>query len=186
MSPKEIIEQCTENGLTLSITDDGNLDVVGSQDWIDIWSPILRENKSAILAELGTSGKSCQRQNKPSIEPLAWMPPLAPVPPLACNVSVTPEVAQQPFNECSTAVYDASAMRTHSDGRYSATVTDASTDPVLVEVTIAGQASFTLEIPKAYYDGLALLELLEKHNETHSVISGLSQETQGIDNRRAA
>ena len=52
MSPKEIIEQCTENGLTLSITDDGNLDVVGSQDWIDIWSPILRENKSAILAEL--------------------------------------------------------------------------------------------------------------------------------------
>ena len=55
-------------------------------------------------------------------------------------------------------------MRTHSDGKYSVTVTDASIDPVLVKVTIAGQASFTLEIPRAYYDGLALLELLEQHN----------------------
>ena len=42
MSPKEIIEQCTENGLILSITDGGNLDVLGGQDWIDIWSPILK------------------------------------------------------------------------------------------------------------------------------------------------
>ena len=70
-------------------------------------------------------------------------------------------------------------MRSHSDGRYSVTVTDASTDPVLVEVTIAGQASFTLEIPHKFYDGLALLELLEHHNAQ-------AAETQGIDSRRAA
>jgi len=169
MSPKEIIEQCTENGLTLTVTDDGNLDVVGSQDWIDIWAPILRENKAAILAEL--TGNAL------------------------CNVSVTPEVTQQPFNKCSTndeqrpinneltsdnlqvpykplaspfetlpVTPDANAMRTHSGGKYSITCTDTSTDPVLVDVTIAGHASFTMEIPQKYYDGLALLELMEQHN----------------------
>lgn len=163
MNPKEIIEQCTENGLTLSITDDGNLDVVGSQDWIDIWGPILRENKAAILAEL---------------EPLQDLHPCKPCTPLeTCNVTET--LPQQPSNTCSTPVPDAPAMRTHSDGKYSVTVTDANSDPVLAEVTIRGQASFTLEIPKAYYDGLALLELLEQHNAQ-------AAETQGIDSRRAA
>ena len=192
MSPAEIIEQCTDNGLTLTVTNDGNLDVIGSQDWIDIWAPILRENKSAILEEL--TGNA------------------------ACNVSVTPEVTQQPFNECSTDVQQkenngfssivsnssaknneletsplqapykslASPFETQGNSKYSVTCTDASTDPVLAEVTIAGQASFTLEIPKLFYDGLALLEILEQHNETHSVMSGLSKETEGIDSRRAA
>ena len=148
MKPKEIIEQCTENGLTLSITDDGNLDVVGSQDWIDIWSPILRENKSSILAALTCNAAS--------------------------NVSVTLPVT-----------HHANALQAHS-GKYSITCTDASIDPVLVGITIAGQTSFTMEIPKQFYNGIALLELLEKHNETHSVMPGLSKETEGIDSRRAA
>ena len=138
MSPTEIIEQCTDNGLTLTITDDGNLNVLGSQDWIDIWSPILRENKSAILAELDTSGKSCQRQNLPSSEPLQDLHPLEATP------------VQQPLNERST-------------DKYSVIVKDASTDPVLVKVTIKGLASFDLGIPQAYYDGIALLEVLERY-----------------------
>jgi len=208
MNPKEIINQCSENGLTLTITEDGNLDVVGSQDWIDIWSSILRENKSAILAEL-TGNATPSASATPSMG--AHEP---------CNVSVTFPVTQQPLNECLTddeqkpinnalatdnlqAPYkpltspsetfpvtpDANALQAHSDGKYSINCTDASADPVLVELTIAGQTSFTLQIPQKYYDGLALLELLEQHNaqaETQSVMPGLLQQTEGIDSRRAA
>ena len=47
---------------------------------------------------------------------------------------------------------------------YSVIVTDASTDPVLVQVSIKGLASFDLAIPKAYYDGIALLEVLERYS----------------------
>src|SRR5690349_8884585 len=48
--------------------------------------------------------------------------------------------------------------------RYSVVVTDASTDPVLVEVTIHGLASFTMEIPHAHYDGVALLQVIDQHS----------------------
>ena len=60
--------------------------------------------------------------------------------------------AQQSFNE-------------HSDNRrYSVVVTDVSTDPVLAEVTIHGLASFTMEIPRARYDGVALLQVIEQYS----------------------
>lgn len=50
------------------------------------------------------------------------------------------------------------------DGRkYAVLVEDASTDPVVCAVAIRGLASFELEIPRKYYDGMALLELIEKH-----------------------
>ena len=181
MKTSQIIQCLTEDGLTLSVSSDGNLEILGDQDKIENWIETIRENKAAILAEL--TGNAL------------------------CNVSVTPEVTQQPFNICSTddqqktnninneltsdylqAPYKslASPFETHSDGKYSVTVTDASTDPVLAEVTIAGQASFTLEIPKLFYDGLALLEILEQHNQNPLVMSGLSKETEGIDSRRAA
>ena len=166
MNATEIIESMTSDGLSLSVSEEGNLKILGDQDTVNKWMDTIRENKSAILAELDTSGKSCQRQNLPSSQPLQDLHPCKPCTPLeACNVT-------------ETLPHDASAMRTHSDGKYSLTCTDASTDPVLVEVTIAGQASFTLQIPKRFYNGIALLELLEKHNA--------QTETQGIDSRRAA
>lgn len=60
--------------------------------------------------------------------------------------------AQQPFSERS------------DSGRYSVIVADASTDPVLAEVTIRGLASFTMAIPRAHYDGIALLEVIEQYS----------------------
>jgi hypothetical protein len=51
----------------------------------------------------------------------------------------------------------AAAPGTH----YAVIVADASTDPVVVAVGIRDVATFELEIPYPYYDGLALLELVE-------------------------
>lgn len=47
--------------------------------------------------------------------------------------------------------------------RYAVHVADASTDPVVVAVGIREIATFELEIPHKYYDGMVLLELIEKH-----------------------
>ncbi|ARO88764.1 hypothetical protein EBAPG3_013850 [Nitrosospira lacus] len=49
------------------------------------------------------------------------------------------------------------------DRHYSILVDNASIDPVIVAVGIRGISTFELEIPRKYYDGLALLELIEKH-----------------------
>lgn len=48
--------------------------------------------------------------------------------------------------------------------RYAVLVVDASTDPVVVAVGIREIATFEMEIPHKYYDGMALLELIEKHS----------------------
>ena len=48
--------------------------------------------------------------------------------------------------------------------RYAVHVADASTDPVVVAVGIRKIATFELEIPHKCYDGMALLELIEKHS----------------------
>lgn len=48
--------------------------------------------------------------------------------------------------------------------RYAVLVTDTSTDPVVVAVGIREIATFEMEIPHRYYNGMALLELIEKHS----------------------
>ena len=48
--------------------------------------------------------------------------------------------------------------------RYAVLVTDASTNPVVVAVGIREIATLEMEIPHKYYDGMALLELIEKHS----------------------
>jgi hypothetical protein len=47
--------------------------------------------------------------------------------------------------------------------KYAVLVDDATTDPVLVTVGVRRIAIFNLEIPRAYYDGVALIELIEQH-----------------------
>lgn len=53
-------------------------------------------------------------------------------------------------------------MDASPDKRYSMLVEDSSVDPVIVTVGINSIATFELEIPHRYYDGVALLELIEK------------------------
>jgi hypothetical protein len=55
----------------------------------------------------------------------------------------------------------------HPTARY-ALVTDTGADPeaVLLTMVIRDQASFELRIPRAKYDGLLLLDLIERHGAT--------------------
>jgi hypothetical protein len=48
--------------------------------------------------------------------------------------------------------------------RYTVTVSDATTDPVLVQVTIDGLATFDLAIPLAKYDGMAIIDAIEPYS----------------------
>lgn len=48
--------------------------------------------------------------------------------------------------------------------KYAALAEDDRADPVVVTCAIRGVATFELAIPKLSYDGLILLELLEKHS----------------------
>lgn len=115
MKPAEIIERVIADGLTLSISHDGNIKITGDQSAIDNWLTEIRENKAGILAEL---------QSQRTLEELAGA----------------------------------------IEKKYVVVVNDASTDPVLVKVSIKGIGTFDMEIPKAHYDGIALLEVIEQYS----------------------
>jgi hypothetical protein len=62
-----------------------------------------------------------------------------------------------------------------SGSKYAVFVADDTTDPVICTVAIRGVVSFEMAIPHHSYDGLVLLELLEKHSiETHAQPSQIS------------
>jgi hypothetical protein len=52
MSPMEIIEQATVEGVTLSFSPAGKLTAIGEQTAVDKWLPTIRDNKPSILYEL--------------------------------------------------------------------------------------------------------------------------------------
>jgi len=104
MSPREIIEQVVADGLELSVSEDGNLKIVGDESAVNIWLKVIRECKQEIISELQAK-------------------------------------------------------------KYVIRVTDASTDPVIVNVSIKGIGTFDMAIPYAHYDGAALLEVLEQYSE---------------------
>ncbi|MEF8724024.1 MAG: hypothetical protein V5B30_16020 [Candidatus Accumulibacter delftensis] len=54
-------------------------------------------------------------------------------------------------------------LRDNPGVRYAIEVPDANTDPVIISIGIRNVATFEMNIPQAYYDAFALLELIEKH-----------------------
>jgi hypothetical protein len=52
--------------------------------------------------------------------------------------------------------------------RYAVYVEDASTDPVFVAVGVQNLATFEMEIPQKYYEGMELQELIEKQIAEHA------------------
>ena len=52
MTPVEIIEQATVEGLTLSLSPAGTITAIGAQSAVDKWLPTIRDNKPSILCEL--------------------------------------------------------------------------------------------------------------------------------------
>lgn len=119
MTPVEIIEQATVEGVILALSSVGTLTATGDQSAVDRWLPTIRDNKPSILCELHR-----ERRRTKVLAMLGAVP----------------------------------------GTRYAVHVADASTDPVVVAVGIREIATFELEIPHQYYDGMALLELIEKHS----------------------
>ena len=52
MSPAEIIERATEEGVLLALSSSGSISAKGDQSAIDRWLPTIKQSKSAIIAEL--------------------------------------------------------------------------------------------------------------------------------------
>ncbi|PTR14462.1 hypothetical protein C8R31_106135 [Nitrosospira sp. Nsp2] len=50
-----ILERLAEDGIELSVSEDGNLDIVGDTNAVNSWLPAIKENKSTILSELKTT-----------------------------------------------------------------------------------------------------------------------------------
>lgn len=97
----------------------------------------------------------------------AWIEACTPVTAVTCEKTTTaiakPEMQQDRQREARRK--KVIAMLESSPGtRYAVLVSDTSTDPVVVAVGIRKVATFELEIPHKYYDGMALLELIEKQS----------------------
>ena len=52
MSPAEIIERATEEGVLLALSPSGSISAKGDQSAIDRWLPAIKQRKAAIIAEL--------------------------------------------------------------------------------------------------------------------------------------
>lgn len=118
MSPAEIIERATGEGVLLAISPSGNICAKGDQSAIDRWVPTIKQSKAGIIAELQLE---LRRAKVLAI------------------------------------------LRNNTGIRYAIEVVDANTDPVVVTIGIRKVATFEMNIPQAFYDPFALLELIEKH-----------------------
>jgi hypothetical protein len=123
MTPEEILERATVEGVSVALSSTETVRVTGDQAAVDRWLPFIREHKPNILNEL-------HRQRRRT-EVLAL-------------------------------------LEASPDTRYAVYVEDATTDPVLVAVGVRNIATFEMEIPQKYYDGMELLELIEKQTGEHA------------------
>jgi hypothetical protein len=115
MTPVEIIEQATVEGVTLALSPAGTITATGDQSAVDRWLPVIRDNKPSILCEL-------QRERR-----------------------------------------RAKVLALLEGKRFALFVDNDKTDPVIATVGIREVATFELAIPRHSYDGMVLLELIEKH-----------------------
>ena len=115
MTPVEIIEQATVEGVTLALSPAGTITATGDQSAVDRWLPVIRDNKPSILCEL-------QRDRR-----------------------------------------RAKVLALLEGKRFALFVDNDKTDPVIATVGIRDVATFELAIPRHSYDGMVLLELIEKH-----------------------
>ena len=115
MTPMEIIEQATEDGVILALSPAGTITATGDQSAVDKWLPTIRDNKPSILCELLRERRR------------------------------------------------AKVLALLEGKRFALFVDDDKTDPVIATVGIREVATFELAIPRHSYDGMVLLELIEKH-----------------------
>jgi hypothetical protein len=115
MTPAEIMEQATADGVSLALSPAGAITATGDQAAVDKWLPVIRDNKPSILCEL-------QRERR-----------------------------------------RAKVLAMLEGKRFAMFVENDKADPVIATVGIRDVATFELAIPRHSYDGMVLLELIEKH-----------------------
>ena len=129
MSPAEIIERATEEGVLLALSSTGSISAKGEQSAIDRWLPAIKQSKTAIIAEL-----QLERRRAKVL----------------------------------------AMLRDNPGIRYAIEVVDANADPVIVSIGIRNVATFEMNIPQAYYDAFALLEVIDalRHGDVFDMGDG--------------
>lgn len=148
----DILERIAADGVELSVSEDGELEIIGEESAVDKWMDSIRENKVGILAELNSGFSATVSKTSQKYSELESGV-------ASCDSTVT--VTGKPPKPAPALE---SEKKLSTDSKYSLTVTDDTTDPVIVLVEINGLGSICLEIPKINYDGIALLQVLEEFN----------------------
>lgn len=136
MTPATIIQRARADGVTLMLSPAGSIKAIGGDDAVERWLPIIRSHKPGIMAELRAANDTAY-DTLP--DPVAE----------ARRQRVLDMLAEQP-------------------GIRYAVVTDSETelDAVILALAIRGVGTCELRIPKAKYDGVLLLDLIERHGAT--------------------
>ncbi len=136
MTPAAIIKKAQADGVMLVLSATGTIKAAGSSEAVNRWLPVIRERKAELLDELRAA-------NDGAYEAL-------------------PDAAAEGRRQRVLAM-----LRESPTVRY-AVVTDTDSDPdaVIVALAIRGRATCELLIPRDRYDGVLLLDLIERHSGT--------------------
>ena len=142
MTPAAIIKEAMADGVRLALSPAGTIKATGNGDAVERWLPLIREHKPGIVAELRAANDTTYDA----------LPDLAAE---ARRQRVLVLLAERP-------------------GIRYAVLTDTQADPDAVIVVLAiwsakpdgGTVTCELAIPRAKYDGMLLLDLIEHHGGT--------------------
>jgi hypothetical protein len=141
MTPAAIIERAAGDGVQLALSAPGKIKAIGDQATVERWLPIIRANKSDVVAMLTVMTEPTERaadrkQAKADQTPAA-------------------RVRRQRI---------LAFLSTHSEVQR-AVRTDISAEPdkVIATIGLRGVGTGEVEIPAELYDGFALMALLDSH-----------------------
>lgn len=146
MTPATIIKQANADGVMLALSPTGSIKAVGRVEAVNRWLPLIRQHKAELLDELRTANEG--QFNAP---PEAVQDQI--------NAGKKRGTAEARRQRVMKMLADNPALRI-------AVVCDGEGDPVPVAIAIRGRATCEVLIPRDRYDGVLLLDLIEKHSAT--------------------
>ena len=140
MSAHALIEEARADGLGLRLSGD-KLRLRGTVEVVERWKPRIVASKPEIMAALQSA--------PPDPDPVE----------VACSPHAQ-TLEQQPNSE---RIQRVAAQLEDDPGLMYAMETHDEADVVILSLAIRGKGACEVHIPKSRYDGIALLELIEKH-----------------------
>ena len=136
MTPATIIQKAQADGVTLVLSPSGTIKLAGDREAVNRWLPIIREHKDVLLSELRAASDGAY--------------------------DALPDAAAEARRQRVLVM-----LRESPAVRY-AVVTDTESDPgaVIVALAIRERATCELLIPRDRYDGVLLLDLIDRHSGT--------------------